>query len=636
MSKYPHILQTIINTFDANNAIALSSQIVTTDSDFTFSAFHRTSANVMAEMKRIGLKSVETLSFPADGKTKYGDWIVPRAWDVEEAKLWINVGGNFVKIADRAENKCNVMMYSGPTPNNKIAECKIVHVNTPRKLWKGNFVFSENLSEVSPAQLAMAGATGVVTDFIPLKKYSRTSTDVQDLALWNNDYLAPANEYGLVGFQLTPRTGEIVRNLLNKNKNGIPARAIVNAKLYNGIIDFVTGVLPGTERPEEEVAVVAHLYEPGANDNASGCSAGLEALRTLNTLIRKKIIPPPRRSIRLCYTFEIYGTLAFSSRYPERISKIIAGINPDMVGADMEKCKSRLHVYCTPDSAPSYVDEVICYYIEQTFAHNPLLRWSRKPFFINDNYIVEPCIKIPTPALICLNDTYYHTNGDVVPNLSAETFKAIGSALTAYLYEIARGDYERSIWLVDRIMRSGIATILDAMECETLPVNMLIDYRTEITIARLKSVEKFLCETHHRSDLLKHIDRMAHLLQNFSTKIKANLVNTKKTKKKLPVISGALKQQAENLFPKKKMPGTFREGKLPEIQKSKFAQWSYELNAPVFWADGTRSVYEIYQKWTMEFMRIRSLKKLLHHFNYLALAGYIEYVSTNKSKKGGI
>lgn len=634
MIRYSDILSPIINTFDANHAIALSSRIVETDSNFTFSAFHKTSANVMDEMKRIGLKSVETISFPADGSTRYGDWIMPRAWDVEVAKLWIKLDGNFVKIADRLDNKCNIMMYSAPTPNNKISECRIVHAKTAQKLWKQNLVFSENPSEISLAQLARARAIGIVTDFIPLKKYCRTPADIPDLVLWNNEYFAPANEHGLIGFQLTPRMGKFVREALSKNKNGIPARVVVKAKLYDGAIDFVTGVLPGTKR-QEEVALIAHLYEPGANDNASGCAIGIEALRTLISLIHKKILPPPRRSIRLCYTFEIYGILAFSHKYPERISRIVAGINPDMVGADMEKCKSRLHVYCTPDSAPSYVDEIICHYVEQTFAQNPLLRWSRKPFFINDNFIVEPTIKIPTPALICLNDTYYHTSGDIVSNLSEETFKAIGSAVTAYLYEIAYGDYKRSIWLVDRIMRSGICTILDVIESKELPKRMLVDYRTEITTTRLKSVVDFLCESEHHRELLKYIDKMTKTLHNFTANVKRNLSDTESEKawKKLDAIPPELKQRAKKLFPKKKMLGTFKQGNLPEIQKSKFAQWSYELNAPVFWANGRRSIYEIYQKWTMEFMRPRSLIDLLSHFEYLAQHGYVEYVSNSNKER---
>ena len=78
-----------------------------------------------------------------------------------------------------------------------------------------------------------------------------------------------------------------------------------------GHYDVVTAVIPGTDG-SEEIVFSCHLchQKPGANDNASGAAAILEAARALNALIRRGEIERPRRTIRFIWPPEINGTLA--------------------------------------------------------------------------------------------------------------------------------------------------------------------------------------------------------------------------------------------------------------------------------------------------------------------------------------
>ena len=48
--------------------------------------YAQTSEWCAEQFRTIGLE-VERVSFPADGKTRFGDWMMPLAWDAKEARL---------------------------------------------------------------------------------------------------------------------------------------------------------------------------------------------------------------------------------------------------------------------------------------------------------------------------------------------------------------------------------------------------------------------------------------------------------------------------------------------------------------------------------------------------------------------
>ena len=82
-----------------------------------FEALVRT-AEVTAEMMReAGLKEVELIETPADGRTAYGGWVNPEFWHVEEAALQIvEPQVEEPLLADYRSNPCSLMLYSRPTP----------------------------------------------------------------------------------------------------------------------------------------------------------------------------------------------------------------------------------------------------------------------------------------------------------------------------------------------------------------------------------------------------------------------------------------------------------------------------------------------------------------------------------------
>src|SRR5947209_14042950 len=53
----------------------------------SFDRYRETSLLCAEMLRAAGLAEVERVAFPVDGRARFGDWIMPLAWDVEGATL---------------------------------------------------------------------------------------------------------------------------------------------------------------------------------------------------------------------------------------------------------------------------------------------------------------------------------------------------------------------------------------------------------------------------------------------------------------------------------------------------------------------------------------------------------------------
>ena len=60
---------------------------------------------------------------------------------------------------------------------------------------------------------------------------------------------------------------------------------------------MVVAEIPGTVKPDERIVMVAHIQEPGANDDGSGCGTLLALAVALQKAIAAKALPPPGRTL---------------------------------------------------------------------------------------------------------------------------------------------------------------------------------------------------------------------------------------------------------------------------------------------------------------------------------------------------
>ncbi|WP_297799603.1 M28 family peptidase [uncultured Brevundimonas sp.] len=142
----------------------------------------------------------------------------------------------------------------------------------------------------------------------------------------------------------------------------VTIRSVIEAEDLPGEIETVHAVIRGDGSTDQAIIYSAHLHEgyikQGANDNSSGSATILEMARTYAALIEQGKLPRPRRDVHFLWVPEISGTMAWLDAHPEIEGKVIADMNFDMEGIGLTAGGAQWVLYRTPDTFPTYLNDV--------------------------------------------------------------------------------------------------------------------------------------------------------------------------------------------------------------------------------------------------------------------------------------
>ncbi len=414
-----------------------------------------------------GAAEAELIPYPADDRTEFLDgrrnqleWR-PRSSSLEVVKP-ASAGGPICRYADEP---LSLVCYSTATPPEGIEAEVVVRCGPLAEgdVAEGEFAGKLLFTDQFPGNVAGAarkgGAAGLVSDCICppwLTAYPpvREPDDSPDLVLWTC-FNGARGEGPLFGFNLSARQGRRLRRLIAESSEPIVLRAVVDAEVVEGSSDFVHAVVRGTDLVEEEVWVLAHLSEPGARDNASGCCLSVELARTLTALIAAGRIPPLRRTIRFMHAVEVSGFLPYLHDHVDRLPKVVAGLCLDSVGQDFNQCGGEFVLFRSPEQDPSFIDGLLEVLLTAVSAE-PIARFSRdnyatfpwrtERFWGNDAFIADGYFDIPTPQVSTWPDRYYHSSQDTPDQMSDNTLGRTGAALGTYLYLLATAGAKEARW----------------------------------------------------------------------------------------------------------------------------------------------------------------------------------------------
>jgi hypothetical protein len=232
-------------------------------------------------------------------------------------------------------------------------------------------------------------------------------------------------ENGGFGFVLSLRQFTELRNYLERDIR-VVLRAHVRTRTAPYRMNVVSAAIPGTDPDAGELIFVAHSFEriatPGANDNCTGVADVLEIGRTLARLIREGVLPPPRRTIRFLWVPEISGSRAFMYSRPELEDRLLVALNFDMSGADLERTDTYLRMKMTPDSQPSYLNDLVGNLLQfvdrreirtQT-GNNAPFNYRMVPYISGSDHIIFLDAGIPAMQFNHWPDNFYHSSADRV------------------------------------------------------------------------------------------------------------------------------------------------------------------------------------------------------------------------------
>ncbi|MBU2598083.1 MAG: DUF4910 domain-containing protein [Actinobacteria bacterium] len=438
----------------------------------------------------------EILSFPADGKSRYWSLDMFEEWDASEANLYIIEPERYrKKLADYNDLKISLIQRSASTE----CEAEIVILEDGENISdyegidvKGKIVLTKgDIRIIYYLAIEKFGAIGIIFDGIKEVKPIRHRMDIPDAVQYSSFWWHKGDKK-CFGFVLSPKEGERLRELIREriknNKSPIRVKAKVKSKFYKGKAEVVSAIIPG--KTDKEIIIISHLCHPQgtANDNASGSATNLEIARTINKLINEGKLQKPKRSIRFLWVPEMNGTIQFLVTFEDKISKMIAGINLDMVGENQDICKSSFLIEKTPDSNSSFVNDLV-ERIRDEFTKdtkNPFgagrfasFKYATTPFSGgSDHYILsDPTVGIPCPMLIQWPDKFYHTNLDTLEKVDPEMLKRTGIIAATYAYFLANVGEREVIWLANEMMSKFKRKILKFIQDEITRISAIQEFK---------------------------------------------------------------------------------------------------------------------------------------------------------------
>jgi aminopeptidase YwaD len=427
-------------------------------------AFDEAAKFILERAQQYGLQQVHAEQFPIDGKLHYGLMRSHIAWTVESARLW-QIGPRHTLLGDWATDPIRLADYS----HSADVETALIDVGAGTaeadyagKDVRGKIVLADGvLSGVQRLAILKFGAAGIVSD-MPNQSTAWSGLDSSVVRWGHLDGTLPQG----FAFMVSAATARDLRAQL-KGTSPVILNAHVEAEVGAGHWTVVTGVIPGTDPKAGEIVYSCHLdhQRPGANDNGSGCVTILESARVLARLISAGKLSQPLRTLRFIWGPEVEGTMAYLSAHPDIRRKLRADIHMDMVGGDLFKNKSVLHVTQTPWSLPTFITDVGALYAETirdaatrytdegTHAEEAVLEnrngapGSRNGFFVDETPYTEgsdhddydsSTIAVPSLYLCDWPDIYIHTDHDSLEQIDATKLRRVAllGAASGYTFAI--------------------------------------------------------------------------------------------------------------------------------------------------------------------------------------------------------
>ncbi|MFC1732351.1 M28 family peptidase [candidate division KSB1 bacterium] len=373
-------------------------------------------------------------------------------WDAEEGDLWL-VSPESKKIAGLTIIPESLAAGSASAD----VETEVVHVGLGRpedyegKNVAGKIVFGNtSVSSLYNSGVVERNAVGALGT-----GYSGTNSNVpgysQDAVGWQS-VRGGGNGFGFV---LSKRQYEELRGYFDRGQR-VVVKAHVKTTMYPYKMNVTSAMIPGTDPEAGEFIVVAHAFErigtPGANDNCSGVGTLLEVARTLQTLIDRGELPRPKRSIRFLLVPEISGSRAFMYQYPDLQDKLLAAMNFDMTGANLETTDTYLRMKMTPDSRPSYLNDLMTSlfrFVDQTeirtpWGNNAPFNFRFVPFIASSDHVVFLNAGIPAMQFNHWPDNFYHSSEDRSIYVDPTEMKRVGFMTAAGFYYLATAEQQEA------------------------------------------------------------------------------------------------------------------------------------------------------------------------------------------------
>ena len=336
---------------------------------------------------------------------------------------------------------------------------------------KGAIVLASGpVGQVFGQAVRSRGAAGVISS--DLAPYTRPA-DTPDVLQWGS---IPADDtLRSFGFKATPRVAQRLRDGL---ANGpLSVHVDIESTFHRRLNRTLVAEIRGRVHPDQRIVLAAHVQEPGANDNASGCGTLLAAVLAMQDAIVRGALPAPARTITFLWVDEIRGSEQWLKDHADQVKGVVAMLSLDMTGEDTAQTGGTFLIEKQPD--PSAIWDR---------PSDPHSEWGAgkidpatvRGSFLNDlhlavalrrardtNWVVRTnpyeggsdhtvFMRAGVPSLLNwhFTDRYYHTNLDTIDKVSAAEMQHVGIAVGTTAMFLAAAD-QTDVVAMTRLMETA-------------------------------------------------------------------------------------------------------------------------------------------------------------------------------------
>ena len=409
-----------------------------------------------------------------------------RGWDYQVGTVAFADTGEVLLSRDRDRVSLCINSFSTAGP----LEAPLVDVGagTPADYEgrdvKGAVVLgSASVQQLWQQAVKQRGAIGVISTSVapyirPGDPGQFTSEDQQDVFQWGS---VPYDEAAKAfGFKASWRAAAKMRDRLKSGP--VKVKVDVQSTFYDGPARMVVAEIPGTVKPDERIVMVAHIQEPGANDDGSGCGTLVALAIALHDAIASKALAPPGRTLTFIWGDENRASRQWMSSHAEQTKSVQYMFSMDMTGEDVTKTGGTFLIEKQAD--PSAV---------WPRPSDPHTAWGAsqvkpeelKGSLLNDLHLAV-CLRrakdtgwivktnpyeggsdhtefknsgIPSLLNWHFTDRYYHTNLDRPDKTSTAEMINVGTAVATSAWFLASADEKDALATVDLIAAAAAARL---------------------------------------------------------------------------------------------------------------------------------------------------------------------------------
>ena len=388
-----------------------------------------------------------------------------RGWDYRIGTVEFD-GAAESPLLSRERDRVSLAINSYSTPpGGVVAPLVDVGRGTPDdysgKELRGAVVLGDaSLNRLWQDAVKRGGAAGVISTevarYIRPTDPASMSQEQEDVLQWGSiPYDAAAKAFG---FKSSWRAASRMREQLRRGP--VRVRVTVDSSFYDGPNRTLIAEIPGRSHPDERIVLVAHVQEPGANDDGSGCGTLYGLARALLSSIAAGELPRPERTLTFMWVDEIRGSRRWIESHRADAQRAQYMFAMDMTGEDTAKTGGTFLIERQADPAavwprPSdpHTEWGAGEVQEQSLKGSLLndlhlavclrrardVNWTVRtnPYEGGSDHTAFAAAGVPSLLNWHFTDRYYHTNQDRLDKVSGGEMKNVGIAVATSAWLLA-------------------------------------------------------------------------------------------------------------------------------------------------------------------------------------------------------